>query len=93
MNINVAAIDFQELNSKIRNSSEEELTIDNCLGQRYLGCGLSSGKIRISGTPGNALGAYLDGAAITVLGNAQDSVGDTMNDGSKIGRASCRERV
>lgn len=89
MNINAAAIDFQELNSKIRNSSEEELTIDNCLGQRYLGCGLSSGKIRISGTPGNALGAYLDGAAITVFGNAQDSVGDTMNDGSIIVHGSC----
>jgi Glutamate synthase domain 3 len=89
MNINASAINFQELNRKIRNSYEEDLVIDNCLGQRYLGCGLSSGKIRISGTPGHALGAYLDGADITVFGNAQDSVGDTMNEGSIIIHGSC----
>lgn len=89
MVINALATNFKELNKKIRNSSEEEFIIDNCLGQRYLGCGLSSGKIRISGTPGNALGAYLDGADITVYGNAQDSVGDTMNEGSIIIHGSC----
>jgi glutamate synthase domain-containing protein 3 len=38
----------------------------------------------IDGTPGNALGAYLDGADIIVNGNAQDAVGDTMNDGRII---------
>ena len=37
--------------------------------------------IDIHGVPGNALGAYLDGAHINVYGNAQDAVGDTMNDG------------
>ncbi|MBO7549834.1 MAG: glutamate synthase, partial [Clostridia bacterium] len=38
----------------------------------------------IEGVPGNALGAYLNGATITVLGNAQDAVGDTMNNGKII---------
>ena len=37
--------------------------------------------MEIFGTPGNALGAYLDGGTILVHGNAQDAVGDTMNDG------------
>ena len=55
--------------------------IRNCCGQRYIGCGQASGRIEVSGTPGNALGAYMDGGAIRVHGNAQDAVGDTMNEG------------
>ena len=41
-----------------------------------------------SGTPGNALGAYLNGASIEVCGNAQDAVGDTMNAGRIVVRGS-----
>jgi glutamate synthase domain-containing protein 3 len=89
MNINAEAVDFQELNRRIKSSAEAELHIDNCMGQRYLGCGLSKGKLLIRGVPGNALGAYLDGAAITVYGNAQDSVGDTMNEGVIFIHGSC----
>ena len=40
--------------------------------------------LTIHGTPGNALGAYLDGGTINVHGNVQDAVGDTMNDGKII---------
>jgi glutamate synthase domain-containing protein 3 len=40
--------------------------------------------ITINGTPGNALGAYLDGGTIIVNGNAQDATGDTMNDGKIV---------
>ena len=46
--------------------------------------GLLHGVIEIHGTPGNGLGAYLDGAEIIVHGNAQDAVGDTANDGRII---------
>ena len=42
---------------------------------------MSGGSIEIVGIPGNALGAYLNGAQITVNGSAQDAVGDTMNAG------------
>lgn len=89
MNINASSLDFQELNKMIKHSDSKELMIDNCLGQRYLGSGLSSGTIQIHGTPGNALGAYLDGADITVYGNAQDSIGDTMNQGNIVIHGSC----
>ena len=89
MNIDALTTDFQELNRKIKSSEEAELIINNCMGQRYIGCGLSSGKLKIHGIPGNALGAYLDGAAITVYGNAQDSVGDTMNKGNIYIHGSC----
>lgn len=51
------------------------------IGERYIGSGKSEGDIVLHVTPGNALGAYLDGARITVHANAQDATGDTMNDG------------
>lgn len=55
-----------------------------CCGERFIGCGLKDETIMIDGTPGNALGAYLDGGIIEVKGNVQDAVGDTMNDGKII---------
>lgn len=51
------------------------------MGERYIGCGDSGRRIRLVGTAGNALGAYLDGSEITLEGNAQEAAGDTMNDG------------
>ncbi len=42
---------------------------------------MSNKNITILGIPGNALGAYLNDAVITVNANAQDAVGDTMNEG------------
>ena len=74
---------YTALNEGIR-SSGGDCRIENCLGQRFLGAGLSETKITIDGIPGNALGAYLNGAEITVHGNAQDAVGDTMNEGKII---------
>lgn len=53
-----------------------------CLGERYIGCGSSNETIVLEGTPGNDLGAYLDGSDILLYGNAQDATGDTMNCGS-----------
>ena len=45
---------------------------------------MDSRRISIDGIPGNALGAYLNGANIEVNGNAQDAVGDTMNAGTIV---------
>ena len=83
MRINAAGTDYQTLNSRIRETNEEVI-IDNCFGERFIGCGVSGKKIIVNGTPGNALGAYMDGSEIIVNGNAQDAVGDTMNDGRII---------
>lgn len=77
-------LDYAELNDRIKNCDDDDITINNCLGQRFIASGLSNKKITIEGTPGNALGAYLQGAGITVIGNAQDATGDTMNDGNII---------
>lgn len=59
-------------------------TVNDCFGQRVICSGLKDKTLTINETPGNALGAYLDGSEITVNGNAQDAVGDTMNDGKII---------
>jgi len=75
--------DFKKLNEQIRTATED-ICIDECFGQRFIGSGIKGRTITINGTPGNALGAYLDGGIIEVKGNAQDAVGDTMNDGKII---------
>ncbi len=84
MKITAGLMHFQELNRLVRESDDSEIMIDRCIGQRYIGSGLSGKKIIINGIPGNALGAYLNGADIEVFGNAQDAAGDTMNEGSII---------
>ena len=68
----------------MENKIINECTIERCFGERFIGCGAKNIRITINGTPGNALGAYLDGGIIEVNGNAQDAVGDTMNDGRII---------
>jgi glutamate synthase domain-containing protein 3 len=73
----------KELNRRIK-AAGEYVHIEECYGQRFIGCGLKGKTVEINGTPGNALGAYLDGAIIEVKGNAQDAIGDTMNDGKII---------
>jgi len=73
-------MDFSLLNEKVR-QADGDVKIQGCLGERFIAAGLSDKKVEIHGTPGNALGAYLNGAEIEVFGNAQDAVGDTMNAG------------
>lgn len=83
MKINAEQLDFKELNMQVRTASDD-VSIEQCCGQRFIGSGLSSKTVTIHGTPGNAMGSYLDGADIIVHGNAQDAVGDTMNAGKIV---------
>lgn len=89
MNITAGAMHFKDLNGLVRESEEKNITIDNCMGQRYIGAASSGKKITINGTPGNALGCYLNGSDIIVNGNAQDATGDTMNTGRIIVKGNC----
>ena len=86
MIIKAGNMTFSELNGKIRESGDDSVLIEECCGQRYIAAGLKNVSVTINGTPGNALGAYADGAVITVNGNAQDAVGDTMNAGRIVVR-------
>ena len=76
-------VEYTELNDAVRRCGGE-CRIINCLGQRFIGAGLTGTQIMIDGIPGNALGAYLNGGKIIVHGNAQDAVGDTMNEGKIV---------
>ncbi|MBQ8108177.1 MAG: glutamate synthase [Ruminococcus sp.] len=83
MNINATGLDYRELNETLR-QARGSCTVTDCLGQRFLAAGISDKTVTVSGIPGNALGAYLNGAKLEVMGNAQDAVGDTMNDGTIV---------
>ncbi|WP_264175632.1 GltB/FmdC/FwdC-like GXGXG domain-containing protein [Ructibacterium gallinarum] len=83
MNISARNTDYKELNAALRDA-KGDCSITDCLGQRFIAAGMSDKNIKITGIPGNALGAYLNGAVLEVMGNAQDAVGDTMNDGKII---------
>ena len=83
MKINASELEFQAVNEAIR-AGGKTVSLTGCLGQRFLCAGMSDVSVKIEGVPGNALGAYLNGAKIEVFGNAQDAVGDTMNAGEIV---------
>ncbi|MGC8863101.1 MAG: hypothetical protein ACP5R5_10060 [Armatimonadota bacterium] len=97
--IDARGLHFSELNREIRSAvcdGAREVVLRNVAGQRYIGTNLYGAaedldrlNIETHGTPGNDLGAFLDGPTIVVFGNAQDGIGNTMNRGSIIvhGRA------
>jgi len=78
----------RELNLRLREAASngtQRIELRNIYGQRYIGTDLNKPvEIDIFGTPGNDLGAFMDGPKITVHGNAQDGCGNTMNSGEII---------
>jgi glutamate synthase domain-containing protein 3 len=82
MKIDAKDLSYKELNEQIRASADTDITVDNAMGHRYIGNGISGKSIMINGTAGNGLGAYLNGGSIVTASNAQDATGDTMNCGS-----------
>jgi glutamate synthase domain-containing protein 3 len=84
---------YRDLNALLRTKVSEGATsikIKNVFGQRYIATNLPSKvDIEVYGTPGNDLGAFMDGPRITVYGNVQDGCGNTMISGEIIvhGRA------
>jgi glutamate synthase domain-containing protein 3 len=77
---------YTTLNCIVRKAMRQGCTgieLNGVMGQRYL-ASTASGKdlyIAVHGTPGNDLGAFLNGPTIEVFGNAQDMTGNTMNSG------------
>ena len=92
MDIQAKGLDYRALNEAIR-AAGPSCRITGCLGQRFIGAGMSGRRVEIDGIPGNALGAYLGGGSLTVNGNAQDAVGDTMNGGSIVVRGNAGYRA
>ena len=88
MNIDAQGMHYKELNERVRQSAFkgiQEIILHNVNGQRYLGDCLSGDiRIKIQGTPGNDMAAFMDGPIIEVFGNVQDGAGNTMNAGKII---------
>jgi len=77
--------DLNRLLRAISSNGAEKIEIHNVYGQRYIGTDLDvEVQINIYGTPGNDLGAFMNGPRIMVHGNAQDGCGNTMNEGQIV---------
>ena len=86
--IDASGVHYRELNTRLKElagNGVRQVELHNICGQRYIGTSLNAPMdIEIHGTPGNDLGAFMDGPKITVYGNAQDGCGNTMNNGEII---------
>jgi glutamate synthase domain-containing protein 3 len=86
--IDAAGVSTRDLNKRLREmvlNGAQKIELINICGQRYIGTDLDCEvDIEIVGTPGNDLGAFMNGPKITVRGNAQDGCGNTMNGGAII---------
>ncbi|OEG71762.1 hypothetical protein ATZ36_12835 [Candidatus Endomicrobiellum trichonymphae] len=87
---------YRDLNASIDDTLkiDKSITLKNVFGQRYIGRGLPEKvKLKIYGTPGNDMAAYMDGAELEIFGNGQDAVGNTMNYGKIIVHGSCGDTL
>ena len=86
--IDASGVYYRELNANLRelvSNGNRRIELHNVYGQRYIGTHLTKpADIEIYGTPGNDLGAFMNGPRIIVHGNAQDGCGNTMNEGEII---------
>ena len=86
--IDAGGVYYRDLNARLRElvaSGTQKIRLVNVHGQRYIGTDINKPvEIEISGTPGNDLGAFMNGPRITVRGNAQDGCGNTMNNGEIV---------
>ncbi len=86
--IDAGDVYYRELNAKLRevaSNGVRRIEIHNVYGQRYIGTDLDKPvELEIFGTPGNDLGAFMNGSRIIVHGNAQDGCGNTMDRGEII---------
>ena len=88
LKINAEGLYYRDLNCLLRQAictPVERIEIHNVCGQRYIGTDLDTNiQIDVYGTPGNDLGAFMNGPKLVIHGNAQDGCGNTMNEGQII---------
>ena len=86
--IDASGVFHRDLNTRLRElvtNGTQRIELQNLYGQRYIGTDLDRPvEIEIFGTPGNDLGAFMDGPRIIIRGNAQDGCGNTMNEGEIV---------
>ncbi len=85
MRIDATGLHYRDLNRSIREAirrGEVRFELVGVNGQRYIADGLEGEvELRIYGTPGQDLAAFMNGPMVWVHGNAQDGVGNTMDAG------------
>jgi len=84
--IDAKGLHYTLLNQQIRTAIAEgvkEITIDNVLGQRFIGDGIRGDDVTITlnGVPGGDLAMFMSGPTIIVHGNADHAPGNTMDKG------------
>ena len=88
LKINAEGLHFKDLNCLLRSAIKRDIDrieVHNVCGQRYIGTDLDTNlQIDVYGTPGNDLGAFMNGSKLVIHGNAQDASGNTMNEGQII---------
>ena len=70
MKIDANGMHFSALNERVRDCEEREIYIANCVGQRYIGTGLSDKEIAVGGTedaPEAVLQVTYDGAVVPIF--------------------------
>ena len=86
--IDAGGLHHAKLNGEIFRAVEagaQKVILRNVHGQRYIGTGIAgSAEIEVFGTPGNDMGAFMDGTRIVVNGNVQDGTANTMNSGEIV---------
>ena len=86
--VDASGVHYRDLNGllrKLNDNGARKIELHGVHGQRYIGTDLQKEvEIDVYGTPGNDLGAFMDGPRLVIHGNAQDGCGNTMNDGRII---------
>jgi glutamate synthase domain-containing protein 3 len=89
LTIDCRGVYYRRLNERIRAAAADgarRIVLRNVEGQRYIGAGLKFAdlEILVEGVPGEDMAAFMDGPRIDVANNAQDAVGNTMNEGKIV---------
>jgi len=88
MEIDAGSMTYRDLSRALKDAvagGATHVRVRNVNGQRYIGTNLQATvALELHGTPGNDLGAFMNGPSITVRGNGQDGVGNTMNGGEIV---------
>ncbi|MBF0481566.1 MAG: hypothetical protein HQK81_01925 [Desulfovibrionaceae bacterium] len=88
LTLDAGGVYYRQLNERIREAvagGHTDFELINVRGQRYIADALDGDlRFHIRGVPGQDLGAFMRGPKILVTGNAQDGVGNTMDDGEIV---------
>ena len=71
----------------------DALVMEGVLGQRYLGNAFTKGSYELHGYAGNGFASFLNGAHMTLYGNAQEACADTMSSGLVCIHGNCGDAL